>query len=1242
MDQIYTTLQAEKKPLNQVLYREARRAYLARKLEPSYYNALLTIIDLSGPHPQETLTHGYTIYPGQNDYDTLLANFLFALLKYEHIHDNTAISMDEFFARVTLWGKHHDLALLVGSYVEQVKEVKDFQQASEEITFFGDPEFPYQYPRSQLLGGEAIGQLPRDEERSELGSKIVLEFQVAQLQSNVSNYLANLFASLKSTNKVEETLYKKLLAAIAKKSLAKEYKKQPLLELFATKLTEHVWQQLLINYPYEVSNGKIDQEFLLAPLRSHLWQVNPQEFFLDLTEGLLEQNFIKSQQDTFVEFYYRNLRLHLALARVLIGQERLGGGVDDLVGDPVDLSVQEISEQEQTSDLVAKQVAKQEETPTGLWQDISAWQKFFTCQPYFCQVVNAAERLTLVKSKYKLAEEKQQASAEEKLQASAEENISASAEEKISASAEENLATGKEQKLSTNAEEKLSASKREQESGNDLSDLSLEAEAPKHLRFFVIQQPQGFISLSLPYVQETAVVKYLTRKGQTKLVYNFPDDQGNNLKDQLLVHLLNFLNRFGRQEGDFERALEAGEVPNNQDLSSVVALEQALSFLIGGPGTGKTTTAYRMIFLSLALKLFSRKTNQALTLYLLAPTGKAASHLGDSIRNRAQGLRKHWLDYVAGKDSFETRLISQLLTNLSNLLKLELDLVQKKFKLILDSLLGATDSTLHAALGINPIHVEGKYLGVHKLQADLIIVDEVGMINLQNFVTLLYSLDLPTQLILLGDKNQLPSIGEGNVLESVSYQLEQSVYAPSKDKLRAYSPQVNNAEVFAQVYQRPIATYWSKDQEASLVSKDNLSNFADLVHELTKSHRYKEDSIIASYAEYINRAEAGQEGYLPHSQFLQQELSDLEKTGGYFYSYQDIFVSWLEALVALAKDHKELKKLSLAGKASFFRKLLAKENSDEVVVKVRELFSQLSEQGLQAEDCANLSQESKIISDQLRKAFQVFKDGEFRLAGNYNDFSQSLILHRASKAFAPLLDLAGEYDKLYNQARDIRDKGVTSGQEALNGQDLINGQDAINREALGQDLRQDISQELRQNLRQDILAKAFAIIENVRFLCPGRENNLGVNVLNKLMFKENYFEADTFYPIVVTTNQADLKLSNGDLGLVVKEAGQTYVYFNQKDTSNNYKREPLSFINKYELAFFTTIHKSQGDEFDNTYIVLPLKLSDFAISRSMLYTAITRAKKNVYIFAPREYYLENNFSKNQRKSSILYSWDQYL
>jgi exodeoxyribonuclease V alpha subunit len=103
---------------------------------------------------------------------------------------------------------------------------------------------------------------------------------------------------------------------------------------------------------------------------------------------------------------------------------------------------------------------------------------------------------------------------------------------------------------------------------------------------------------------------------------------------------------------------------------------------------------------------------------------------------------------------------------------------------------------------------------------------------------------------------------------------------------------------------------------------------------------------------------------------------------------------------------------------------------------------------------------------------------------------------------------------------------------------------------------------------------------------------------------------------MVTKNQPEHNIFNGDIGIVKSGTANSgaYACFWKNDTE--YNKVPLTYIAEYETAYAMTIHKSQGSEFDEVLIVFP-ETENQLLTRELLYTAITRAKRKVTIMGDR-------------------------
>jgi exodeoxyribonuclease V alpha subunit len=100
-------------------------------------------------------------------------------------------------------------------------------------------------------------------------------------------------------------------------------------------------------------------------------------------------------------------------------------------------------------------------------------------------------------------------------------------------------------------------------------------------------------------------------------------------------------------------------------------------------------------------------------------------------------------------------------------------------------------------------------------------------------------------------------------------------------------------------------------------------------------------------------------------------------------------------------------------------------------------------------------------------------------------------------------------------------------------------------------------------------------------------------------------------PIIVTKNDYFNRIFNGDVGLVVGEAGQPVVAF---QTGDGLRSLTPSQLGEVDTWWATTIHKSQGSEFRRVIVTLPSAPSP-VLTRELLYTAVTRAKEQVMVVA---------------------------
>jgi len=102
-------------------------------------------------------------------------------------------------------------------------------------------------------------------------------------------------------------------------------------------------------------------------------------------------------------------------------------------------------------------------------------------------------------------------------------------------------------------------------------------------------------------------------------------------------------------------------------------------------------------------------------------------------------------------------------------------------------------------------------------------------------------------------------------------------------------------------------------------------------------------------------------------------------------------------------------------------------------------------------------------------------------------------------------------------------------------------------------------------------------------------------------------------PVLVTRNTPGLGLFNGDLGLTVRSPDGRLVVLFQR--GGEVLRIPAPLLPPHELAFALTVHKSQGSEYDNVLLAVPPVSGGRLLTREIIYTAITRSRGMVAIWA---------------------------
>jgi len=166
------------------------------------------------------------------------------------------------------------------------------------------------------------------------------------------------------------------------------------------------------------------------------------------------------------------------------------------------------------------------------------------------------------------------------------------------------------------------------------------------------------------------------------------------------------------------------------------------------------------------------------------------------------------------------------------------------------------------------------------------------------------------------------------------------------------------------------------------------------------------------------------------------------------------------------------------------------------------------------------------------------------------------------------------------------------------------------------------------------------LITNNKVLCGPKNGPLGVNTWNVLIGKAVHgaSDGDLFNPgtpLLVTINSPRSKLVNGDIGVVVsfQESDGSLdrrVYFDSEDGGRYLTTAELPQV---EICYSMTVHKSQGSEYENLLVILPGESSPL-LTRELVYTAVTRAKKSLVIAGTSLAFSQSIDNKSIRHSGL--------
>lgn len=159
----------------------------------------------------------------------------------------------------------------------------------------------------------------------------------------------------------------------------------------------------------------------------------------------------------------------------------------------------------------------------------------------------------------------------------------------------------------------------------------------------------------------------------------------------------------------------------------------------------------------------------------------------------------------------------------------------------------------------------------------------------------------------------------------------------------------------------------------------------------------------------------------------------------------------------------------------------------------------------------------------------------------------------------------------------------------------------------------DIPSECVTPEQRSICEKLWDAANQARILSAERRGNRGVETLNQIVAETLTPNSSTRFVgqiLIFNRNQNEFKLYNGDTGIVVK-SNRHEQYFLMLKKQSKFVFYPLSYFAEdcLEPSFAITIHKSQGSGYPNVMMFLPTRKGHPLLNRQILYTGITRTKK---------------------------------
>jgi exodeoxyribonuclease V alpha subunit len=518
----------------------------------------------------------------------------------------------------------------------------------------------------------------------------------------------------------------------------------------------------------------------------------------------------------------------------------------------------------------------------------------------------------------------------------------------------------------------------------------------------------------------------------------------------------------------------------DQCLAVANSVDRRFSVITGGPGTGKTTTVARLLALHLTQHLEAGKNPSELRILLMAPTGKAAQRLNESLSHATQQLKV---------DARVHEALSQV-----------------------------SAGTIHRLLGWTPLPPERggpfRHRSEMPLEADIVLVDEASMVDLALMCRLFDAISMSAQVILIGDRNQLASVEAGGVLSDLCGKLAgDTIDRLSEERRKLISLRTG----LMGAVESPDTTLQKSTDTPAKMKKAPRRKKKVHPQQLALSFDDNWDSSDDSSKLVVKVAlERG----------IETKSASTENSASSFGSLT-------ESVATLNYSHR----FSAGSSLGQFATAIREGRADDAISLLRDTNS------AEIQWLDGSSNGSSPVDLAVEQA-----------AAGYREYLEPL--RQSPQGAAEILQLAAQT------------RVLTAHRSGLRGEATLN-----------------------QRIADRLTAEGL--------LSPYAGDSLG-----RLM--------------MVSRNDYRLDLFNGDVGVVAKTDDESQsstgggrgrvIIFEDASDESGVRRVPASLVPGVQDCFAMTIHRSQGSEFRQLFLVLPEHDSP-VLSRELLYTAVTRVKE---------------------------------